>query len=315
MKVFADPGFTILLVLVFTLLLIFTLIGNILHRRQLTEQQRATVNNLQLRTKSWWSMCIVFILSVMVGKLGSILLFLFISFLALREFITITPTVRSDHRTLFYVFFILTPLQLLLVGVGWYGLFSILIPVYGFLFIPLRMALSENTENFFARAAKIQWGLMVCVYCISHAPALLMLDIPNYEDQNFKLLFFLMLVVQSSDVFQYVCGKLFGSRKIVPQLSPNKTWEGFLGGTIIASLIGAGLYWITPFGFFQTLIISFIITLAGFAGGLCMSAIKRDRGIKDFGNMIEGHGGMLDRMDSIVFAAPIFFHLVRYFYT
>jgi len=130
-----------------------------------------------------------------------------------------------------------------------------------------------------------------------------------------KLLFFLILIVQLSDVFQYIFGKTLGRRRIAPTVSPNKTWEGFIGGTVTATIIGTSLWWVTPFTLWQAAIISLLIILAGFAGGLCMSAIKRDQGIKDFGAMIEGHGGVMDRIDSVCFAAPLFFHVTRYYFT
>jgi phosphatidate cytidylyltransferase len=155
---------------------------------------------------------------------------------------------------------------------------------------------------------------MVCVYCISYAPALLTLNIPNYQKQDAKLLLFLVIVVQISDVFQYVWGKLLGKRKIAPAISPNKTWEGFIGGVATAVALGTGLWWMTPFSPLQALLLSLAIALMGFAGGLTMSAIKRDRGVKDFGSTIEGHGGILDRMDSICFSAPLFFHLTRWIF-
>jgi phosphatidate cytidylyltransferase len=252
---------------------------------------------------------------LLTGIAGTTILFGLLSFLSLREFITLTPTRRADHRTLFWVFFIITPLQYYLLVSRWYGLFSIMIPVWAFLFIPLRNAITGDYEKFLERTAKIQWALMVCVYCVSHAPALLMLDIPGYAGQNAKLLLFFILVVQLSDVMQYVWGKLFGRRKIAPHISPNKTWAGFLGGIGTTTLIGTALWWATPFTPWQAAGMSLAITLMGFAGGLTMSAIKRDRGVKDFGTLIEGHGGILDRIDSICFAAPVFFHLTRQFFT
>jgi phosphatidate cytidylyltransferase len=182
-------------------------------------------------------------------------------------------------------------------------------------FVPTRIALAGDTERFLERAAKIQWGLMVCAYCVSYAPALLTLEIPGYEGQNFKLLFYLLFVDQISDVLQYVWGKLLGRHAITPTISPNKTWEGFVGGVASATLLGSALYWLTPFSPLESLGMSLAITLMGFFGGLTMSAIKRDRGIKDYGSVIEGHGGILDRIDSLCFAAPVFFHLTRYFFT
>ncbi len=243
-------------------------------------------------------------------------LFGLISFWALREFITLTPTRLGDHRTLFWVFFLFTPLQYVLVGMGTrqYGLFSVLIPVYAFLFIPARVALAGDYKRFLERTAKIQAGLMVCVYCLSYAPALLSLHIKNYEGQNALLLFFFVLIVQLNDVLQYAWGKLLGEHLITPTISPNRTWEGFFGGVASATLIGTALWWATPFEPWEAAGMSVVISVMGFAGGMTMSAIKRDRGVKDYGTLVVGHGGVLDRIDSICFAAPVFYHLTRYFF-
>lgn len=300
---------------VLALLVIATLVGQWLRLRVRSEAGAKTVQNLNARTKAWWFMVAIFTLAMATGGIGSVILFGLTSFLALREFITLTPTKLGDHRTLFWVFFVITPLQYWLVASGWYGLFVVMIPVYAFLFVPLRSALVGDCEGFLERAAKIQWGLMVCVYCVSHAPAILFLQIPGYEGENGKLLFYFVLIVQISDVLQYVWGKTVGRRKIAPLVSPNKTWGGFLGGVATATLIGAGLWWATPFTPWQSAGMSLAITFMGFAGGLVMSAIKRDRGVKDYGTLIEGHGGVMDRIDSICFAAPVFFHLTRYFFT
>jgi phosphatidate cytidylyltransferase len=273
------------------------------------------VLNLNARIKAWWIMAIIFLLAIATGGIGSLVLFGLTSFLALREYITLTPTQRADHRVLFWAFFVITPLQYILIGIRWYGLFSIFIPVYVYLLIPIRSVIEGDFKDFLARNAKIQWGLMVCVYFVSYAPALLSLKIPGYERQNANLLFFLVGVVQVSDVLQYVCGKCFGRHPIAPKISPHKTVEGFAGGVACAVLIGTLLWWITPFRPWQSALMSLIITLLGFCGGLVMSAIKRDRGVKDYGATIPGHGGIMDRIDSLCFAAPIFFHLTRYFFT
>jgi phosphatidate cytidylyltransferase len=156
---------------------------------------------------------------------------------------------------------------------------------------------------------------MVCVYCVSHAPALMTLRIPGFEGENGKLLFYFVLIVQASDVLQYIWGKILGRHKIAPTISPSKTWEGFLGGVATATLLGTALWWATPFMPWQATGMSLVITLMGFVGGLVMSAIKRDRGVKDYGTLIEGHGGVMDRIDSLCFSAPVFFHLTRYFLT
>lgn len=295
-------------------LVVASVAGAILARRVTSESERATVANLNARIRAWWVMSAVFAIALLTRGLGSVVLFALTSFFALREFITLTPTRKSDHRALLWVFFLVTPIQYWLVWNEWYGMFSIFIPVYAFLLVPTRNALAGETEGFLERTATIQWALMVCVYCVSYAPALLTLEIVGYEDENAKLLLFLIVVVQGSDVLQYIWGKLVGKRRIAPTVSPNKTWEGFLGGVATATLIGTGLWWATPFSPWQAALMSLAIALMGFAGGLTMSAIKRDRGVKDFGAMIAGHGGVLDRIDSLCFAAPVFFHLTRYFF-
>jgi phosphatidate cytidylyltransferase len=300
---------------VLAILIIGTVAGQLIRLFSKDAANSKTVQNLNARIKAWWMMVAVFGIAMLTGGLGSVILFGLTSFLALREFITLTPTRPGDHRTLFWVFFVITPLQYYLVAIRWYGFFSVLIPVYAFLFVPVRSAIAGDCEHFFERTAKIQWALMICVYCVSYAPAIFLLDIPGYEGQNGKLLFFFILVVQISDVLQYVWGKTLGRHKIAPAVSPNKTWEGFVGGVLSATLIGASLWWATPFTPLQAGVMSLAITLMGFAGGLVMSAIKRDRGLKDFGTVIEGHGGVMDRIDSICFAAPIFFHLTRFYFT
>jgi len=296
---------------VLALLVVATIVGQLIKLRKRGD----VVDNLNARIRAWWVMSAVFALSLLTGGLGSVILFAALSFFALREFITLTPTRPADHSALFWVFFIITPLQYYLVFAQWYGFFSVLIPVYGFLFVPSRIAISGDSAAFLERSSKIQWGLMVCVYCVSHVPALLMLEIPGYFGKNARLLFFLVVIVQLSDVLQYVWGKLLGKHKIAPVISPSKTWEGFIGGILSATLIGTSLWWATPFTMWQTMGMAFVITVMGFLGGLTMSAIKRDAGVKDWGSSIQGHGGVLDRIDSICFAGPIFFHLTRYFFT
>lgn len=297
---------------ILTLLVVATIAGLALSATVRAPSARPTIDNLNQRIRAWWVLCIVFGLTLVIGPTGSLVLFGMLSFLALREYLTLVETRRADHHTLFWTFFIFTPLQYYLLGLRWSG-FVIVIPVYAFLFLPAIMALAGDTRSFLERAAKIQWGLMICVYCLSYAPALLTLDIRGYGP-NAKLLLFLATVDQLSDVLQYVWGKLAGRHPIAPGVSPNKTWEGFLGGVLSATAIGTALWWLTPFTPLAAAAISLVIALLGFAGGLVMSAIKRDRGVKDYGSIVKGHGGILDRVDSMIFAAPVFFHIVRFFY-
>jgi len=244
----------------------------------------------------------------------TLVLFGLASFFALREFVTLTPSSPGDRLPLSLSFFLVLPLQYLLIGMGRYGLFVVFMPVYAFLLLPSIAAMRSDVDDFLSRSAKQQWGLMVTVYSLSHAPALLMLDLRGAPGRDALLLFYLLLVVQMSDVMQYVFGKLFGKTKIAPLVSPSKTVEGFIGGGIAATAIGAAMWWITPFTPWVSAIMAAVIVVMGFLGGLTLSAVKRSLGAKDWGVMIEGHGGMLDRTDSICFAAPIFFHVVRFFY-
>jgi phosphatidate cytidylyltransferase len=287
-----------------------SIIGWMLSRRALSESGRATVDNINARIRAWWVMASVFVIAVATGGAGSILLFAILSFLALREFVTLAPTSRGDHRALFWCFFVVTPLQYYLVWIGWYGLFSILIPVYVSIFLAIRTALAGDTERFLERTAVNQWGLMICVYFVSHVPAVLALRIPGYEGQTPKLMFYLVLVVQLSDVLQYVWGKSLGRHPIAPSISPNKTWEGLVGGIACATALGTGIWWATPFSPAAAAVMSLVITLMGFAGGLIMSAIKRDRGVKDYGALIAGHGGVLDRLDAFLFASVACFYTI-----
>jgi phosphatidate cytidylyltransferase len=299
---------------VLALLVVASIAGWVLSRRITGGAGRATVENINARIRAWWMMALLFVIGVATGTVGSILLFSLISFLALREFVTLAPTRPGDHRELFWCFFVVPPLQYYLIWIQWYGLFSILIPVYVSIFLAIRTALAGDTERFLERTAINQWGIMICVYFVSYVPALLMIRIPAYENQNAKLMFFLVLVVELSDVLQYVWGKSIGRRPVAPSISPNKTWEGLVGGIVCATAIGTAIWWATPFTPGAAAVMAFVITIMGFAGGLIMSAIKRDRGVKDYGAMIEGHGGVLDRIDSLCFAAPVFFHLTRFFY-
>ena len=286
--------------------------GYALERRR---SGNATVQNLNARIRSWWVMILVGGAALWAGRIPMILLFAFLSFLTLREFVTQTPGRRADHVALVACFFVVLPVQYLLIGLEWYGLFSIWIPVYAFLALPLVNALFTDTERFLDRTAVTHWGLMVCVYCISHVPALMTLRVPGYEGRTPLLAVFVVLIAQASDILQFVWGKLLGQRRVAPVLSPSKTVEGLVGGVLSATALGAVLSPITPFRPWQAGLMAFLIALLGFLGGLVMSAIKRDRGIKDWSQLIEGHGGMLDRLDSLCFSAPVFFHLTRYFFT
>ena len=338
---------------VLTLLTMATGVGQLLKKQSDTGLNPVVIEQFNHRIRAWWVLCAVLAAAFLLGQTATVVLFGLLSFWALREFITLTPTRMADHRALFWVFFLFTPLQYVLIGFNRYELYSVVIPVYGFLFIPARIAFAGDFKRYLERCAKIQAGLMVCVYCLSHAPAILYLNIPEEinvtqengkaaaaevaadaadgRDQpvaavakpgsprfdkypNARLLFFFLLVVVLGDAFQYISEKLIGQHVIAPAISPNRTWEGFLGGVGCATLFGTAMWWATPFHPLMAAMMSLIITTMGFAGGMTMSAIKRDRGVKDYGTLIEGHGGVLDRIDSTCFAAPIFFHVTRYLF-
>ncbi|TRD17783.1 phosphatidate cytidylyltransferase [Palleronia caenipelagi] len=299
---------------VLAVLIFASLIAGILSRRAGPDGADPVIENLVARIRSWWAMVALLTLAMVFGRAGVVGLFALLSFAALREFLTLTAKSRGDHYALVGAFFVVLPMQYYLIWIDWYGLYSIFIPVYAFLFLPIVAVLRGNVENFLTRVSETQWALMICVFAASHVPALLSLRIPGFEGKSILLIAFLVVVVQGSDVLQYVFGKLFGRRKIAPVLSPSKTWEGFLGGVLSASLLGAALWWMTPFAPWQAFVIALLIAVMGFFGGLVMSAIKRDKGVKDWGHLIAGHGGFVDRLDSVVFSAPIFFHVVRYFW-
>jgi phosphatidate cytidylyltransferase len=292
-----------------------SVISGVLKARAKSESGRAVINNLNARVNAWWVMVAVLAVAFTLGETATLVMFGLASFFALREFITLTPTRRSDYGALLASFYLLLPAQYALIGYGQYGTFAIFIPVYAFLLLPSVATLAGDTQDFLERTAKIQWGIMITVYCISYAPALLLLRIPGYQGSGALLLFYMLLIVQLSDVLQYVFGRLFGKTKLAPHVSPSKTLEGLVGGGLSATAIGGAMWWITPFTWKQSLLMSFIIVVMGVLGGLTLSAVKRSLGAKDWGVMIEGHGGMLDRLDSVSFAAPVFFHVTRFFFT
>ncbi len=317
-----DGHTIILLVVVLSVLGITLIVGEVIRRQPESTINPAVVKAFNLRVRAWWLMFLILTASFLPRTpVPTVVLFFLVSFWALREFITLTPTRMGDHRTLFWVFFLFTPLQYILVaqGIEFYGLYSIFIPVYVYLFIPARIALAGDFKRFLERAAKIQAGILICVYALSYAPALLYLDYQvdgeRWEGSSAGVLFYLILVVQIGDVMQYVWSRFLGKRVIAPAINSSRTWEGFFGGVLSTTLIGAVLYWVTPYNPWEAAFVSMITAVMGFAGGMTMSAIKRDRGVQDYGTLVEGHAGILDRVDSLCFAAPVFFHLALFFFT
>ena len=307
-----NETFLLLLAAIVALLAVSSVVGHHLELRATKPDSIATVKNLNARIRSWWIMVVVVGGAIALGDTTTIVLFAIVSFMALREFWTLTPSRRGDHHALFLSFFVVLPIHYVLLGAHQYGMFVVFIPVYAFLMLPAVATLMGDTNEFLARSAKVQWGLMLTVFAISHAPALLMLDTGG---PSALLIVYLLIVVQLSDVFQYVWGKLIGKHRFSPNISPSKTVEGLVGGGLSAILVGTLLYGLTPFSPIQAAAISAVVVTAGFFGGFVLSAIKRDLKAKDWGYIIEGHGGVLDRMDSLTFAAPLFFHITRYWFT
>jgi len=296
------------------ILVVLSLIIAVLREWYSPDGRNDVIETINATIVVWWGMVVVFWLASLFDHTGVILLFLALSFAALREFLTLTTKKRADHYALLLAFVFVLPFQYYLLWIDWYGLYSIFIPVYAFLILPVVSVLRGATEDFLIRVAETQWALMICVFCASHVPALLLLDIPGFEGANVLLIVYLVAVVQINDLMHYLCAKLVGRRRVVPHIEASKTWEGVVGGFVSALLIGTLLWWITPFAPWQAFLVSLVLCVSGLGGHMVMTAIKRDRGVRDWGHLVPGHGGFVDRLDSVIFAAPLFFHTVRYFW-
>ncbi|MFN3579112.1 MAG: phosphatidate cytidylyltransferase [Pseudomonas sp.] len=268
---------------------------------------------LRQRINSWWVMVAVVFTALMIGRTASLIFFTVLSFIALREFFSILP-VRVTDRRLILALYLMIPLHYYWIASDWYGMFIIFIPVYLFLLIPFGLLMLGETKGFIRAVASYQWAVMTTVFAISHVAYLLMLPPEvNPAGGSVGLVIYLVFLTQFNDVAQYIWGKTLGERKIVPAISPNKTWAGFLGGVATTTLLGAVLaLWLTPLNFWQGLFAGALIGVAGFVGDLTVSAVKRDLCIKDTGRLIPGHGGILDRIDSLMYTAPLFFHYLVY---
>jgi len=348
----------------------------------------AVIETFRPRIRTWWILFGLLACVFFIGPLATTFFFFILSVIILREYITLTPKSPADHQTLFWIYLFFTPLQFALVGVNpaWftqvtgftpYQVFSLLLPAYVFLVLPGMMAISGDPKRFLERTAKLQLGLIVCVYALSYAPALLTLDLPNgdlpngkapttpataavldaglegavvlavlgdveepvLEDQpmvqngngdtpvqqlvrmfplmssmHFQLLLFFVLIVQFSDVFQYLWSRASRRHVVAGNINSTRTWEGVLGGVMSTALLGVMLWYFTPFPqWWQAGLAAMLIAIMGFLGSMTMSAIKRDRGVGSYGALIPGHSGFLDRLDSLCFAAPVFYHFVWYF--
>ena len=304
------PDLAVILALLLLVLVVASVVGGALAWRT-RGRESVVIDNVNARIRAWWLMAATLSVAFLLGETAIVILFAFVSFNALREFLTLTRRNRADHYALAASFFLVLPLQYLAIGRGWIGFASVLIPVYAFLGLPVLAILRHRPGHFLSRISETQWALMVTVYCLSHVPALLALGIPGFAGREVLLIVFLIVVVQSGDVLQQITSLLVGRRLIAPEISRFRTWEGAVIGVAGASAIGGALWWITPFTPGAAILMALVATLTGTAGSLVMSAIKRDRGVREWGHLLEAHGGVLDRLDSVAFAAPVFFHLCR----
>jgi len=267
---------------------------------------------LRQRIQSWWWIVGSLFVVLAVSRAAAIAFFGLLSFLALKEFLSIVPTRQADRRVIFWAYLAI-PMQYYWVYIGWYGMFMIFVPVYLFLFLPMRMVLIGETKGFIKSASLLHWAVMLTVFCISHIAYLLRLEPLNARAGSVGLVLFLIFTTQFNDICRYIWGKMLGRHKIILKVSPNKTWEGFIGGLVTITLCAG---WIapllTPLTRTQGLVAGIIIASSGFIGDVVVSSVKRDLQIKDSGQLIPGHGGILDRLDSLFYAAPLFFHYIYY---
>lgn len=304
-------GSLVLLALgVVALMVGLTLFGEWLRARLPAGTTSQGVETFVTRVNSWWAMVVLLSLALLIGLPGVLILFALAAFAALREFLTYASKARADHLALALAFYIVLPAQFVFVGMGWDLLFSVFVPVYAFLLLPVVSALRGDPDRFLVRVAETQWGLMICVFCISHIPALMTLDIPGYAGRGALLIAFLVLVVQAADLLDFYFGRRIGRTRIAPGLSP-RTWEGALLGVVSAMLVGVALSWITPFPPLVAGAMAGAAALAGLAGTIVLIAIKHDKGVQDWSHLIPGQGGILDQLAGVLFAAPVFYHLTR----
>ncbi len=313
-----------LFVIVFGLLIMISVVAFLLTFRKSADARdeawHEELKNFRRLLGTSWIMVVIFWIGWALGEKVATVLFAFIAFFSLREFITLSPTRRGDHRSLVLAFFVVLPIQFWLVGTAHFDLFTVFIPVYVFFAMPVASALAGDTQRFLERNAKLQWGITVCVYGMSHVPALLLLDFDkeSYEGKNAFLVFFLVFVVQTCMVVQHLATRQLKHPPSLPEISKSFNWRTWGVGVASGSLLGGLLSFITPFKPGQALVMAFIACVAGSMGHLMMKALKRDRGITAWGRRgqsITGANGLLDRVDALCFAAPIFFHAVRWYFS
>ena len=306
----------LLFVLLFGVLAIVTAIAFGRTLRERSDAQLAAHEQFKRDLRAVWAGALLFWVAWASGAFVSTLLFGVISFLALREFVTLTHTRRADHRSLLLAFFVVLPLQYVIVATRHFDLFTVFIPVYVFLAIPVVSAFGNDPHRFLERTAKIQWGITVCVYGMSHAPALLLLDPPAYRDRGAFLVLYLVLVVAIAQIAQEAASRQLRRRPVARAISRSFSWRAWIVGALTAGGLGAALYWITPFQPIPALLMGFVAGASGTLGEFVMKALKRDAGVRSWGGQssVTGAVGLLDRVAPLCFAAPVFFHSVRWYF-
>ena len=297
----------IVLLIILGILAFATLIVSVIFRAKTSQE-------LKERVYSWWIIIGAFILGAMLNTTVAMFFFALISYLALKEYFTLIPTRRTDRRIIFYAYLSIV-FQYWFAGIGWYGMFIIWIPVYLFLLLPFRQVLIGETQGFLENTSRVQWGLMMFVFGLSHLAYMMTLPaVAGHDVAGKELVLYVVLLTELNDVLQYLWGKALGRHKIVPKVSPNKTIEGFVGAFVTLSALAVVFSFLTPFTTLQALAAGMLISGAGFVGDVVISMVKRDIGVKDSGHLLPGHGGILDRIDSLTYTAPLFFHFTYYLY-
>ena len=306
----------LLFVMLFGALLVVSVAVAAYTLREADAARRERNERMQRDLRAVWIGAVVFWLAWISGPVGATVAFGIFSFLALREFITLVRTRRGDHRSLILAFFVALPLQYMLVGVRAFDLFTVFVPVYVFLALPVVSALAGDPERFLERNAKIQWGIMVCVYGLSHAPALLLLDLPRYAGRGAFLLFLLVMATAAAQIVQELASRKLRRRPVARQIDRSFSYRAWALGVLAAAITGAMLFWITPVDPLRAAAMAALAGGCGTLGEFVMRALKKDAGVRYWGNRssVTGAVGLLDRVAPLCFAAPVFFHAVRWYF-
>lgn len=290
-----------------------TALGAWLSARTVDEAKQQRLKLVNSRLRAAWSIAAVFSVAFALGTGMLLFVFALVSFFALRNFVSLTPIRPADHWALVLAFYVVTPLQYVLIGTGNIGLFTVFIPVYVFLALPVVMALKQDTERYLERVAKVQWGLMICVYCVSHAPAIAQLGGPGIGERGPLLLVYFLLVVYVADLTQVITSAVLGGTPL--KSDPNRTWAGVMVAATVAGLLGTALWWMTPYRWWQSTLMSIIIAASGLFGSVVLNSVRKSLGARDWDTGIVGVRAVLDRLDALAFAAPVCFHLTAWLYS